>query len=284
MHGSLKISRRFAKLAAAICLIFLGFSQAHAQTTLVWSDEFNGAAGSVPSASNWTYDTGGGGWGNGELEVYCAPFSSVSPCDPNNSNIYEDGNGNLVIKAILKNGTWTSGRLKTQGLQNFQYGRMEARIKMQVGDGFWPAFWMLGSNISTVGWPTCGEMDIMEWVQSLGPSTTSSHIHGPTKSGRATNVGTNYTFPNGGRIDDATYHTYGEIWAADSVQFYRDDYTKPFYSVTASSYPKQGTWVFNQPFFFILNLAIGGGGYPGTTDSTTPNPGTMLVDYVRVYQ
>lgn len=259
--------------------------QAHAQTTwnLVWSDEFNGPANSAPSSSTWAYDTGGGGWGNGELEVYCAPFSSTAPCDPNNSNIYEDGNGNLVIKAINNNGTWTSGRMKTQGLEAFQYGRIEARILAQVGDGFWPAFWMLGNNIGSVGWPTCGEQDIMEWVQSYGPSVTSSHIHGPGYSG-ANGIGATYTFPNGGRIDDSTYHTYGVIWSPNEMQFYRDDPTTPFFTMTPADIPSGDQWVFNNPFFILLNFAVGGGGFPGYTDSTTPNPGTMLVDYVRVYQ
>jgi len=256
----------------------------HAQAwNIQWSDEFNGSAGASPNSGNWTYDTGGGGWGNGELEYYCSPYSSTSPCDPNNSNIYQDGNGNLVIRAINNNGTWTSGRMNTSGRQAFQYGRIEARMKLQVGDGFWPAFWMLGNNIGSVGWPTSGEQDIMEWVQSYGASTTSSTIHGPGYSG-GSGIGSQFTFPNGGRIDDGNYHIYGVIWTQNQMKFYRDNPTQPFFTVTPANIPSGDQWVYNQPFFLLLNFAIGGGGFPGYTDGSTPNPGTMLVDYVRVYQ
>ena len=271
---------------AAACLIFLGLSQAHAQTTwnLVWSDEFNGPANSAPNPNTWAYDTGGGGWGNGELETYCAPFSGAAPCNSGNSNIYEDGNGNLVIKAINNNGTWTSGRMNTIGKETFQYGRIEARMKLPVGAGFWPAFWMLGNDLNSgTSWPTCGEQDIMEWVQSYTPTTTSSTVHGPGYSG-GNGIGARYTFPNGGRIDDGAYHTYGVIWAANSMQFYRDDYTKPFLTVTPATIPAGDQWVYNQPFFILLNFAIGSGGFPGATNSSTPTTGTVLVDYVRVYQ
>jgi beta-glucanase (GH16 family) len=261
-----------------------GAIRLHAQTwNLQWSDEFNGTAGAVPNANNWTYDTGGGGWGNGELEVYCSPYSGASPCNPNNSNIYQDGNGNLVIRAINDGGTWTSGRMNTSGRQAFQYGRIEARMKLQVGDGFWPAFWMLGNNIGTVGWPTSGEQDIMEWVQSYGPSTTSSTIHGPGYSG-ANGIGSRFTFPNGGRIDDGNYHIYGVLWSQNQMQFYRDNPAHPFFTVTPANIPNGDQWVYNQPFFVLLNFAIGGGGFPGFTDGSTPSTGTMLVDYVRVYQ
>jgi beta-glucanase (GH16 family) len=283
--GKPMFSRRALAAFGALTLALLAAAvPLHAQTwNLQWSDEFNGSANSAPNANNWNYDTGGGGWGNGELEIYCAPFSSASPCDPANSNIYEDGNGNLVIRAINKNGTWTSGRMKTQGKQNFQYGRIEARMKLQAGDGFWPAFWMLGSDIGSVGWPQSGEQDIIEWVQSYGASTTSSTVHGPGYSG-GNGIGSRYTFPNGGRIDDGSYHTYGVVWSPNQMQFYRDNPTKPFFTVTPSNIPSGDQWVFNNPFFILLNFAIGGGGFPGNTDSTTPSTGTMLVDYVRVYQ
>src|SRR5258707_622998 len=141
--------------------------------------------------------------------------------------------------------------MKTEGLQPFQYGRIEARMKLPVGAGIWPAFWMLGSNIGSVGWPTCGEQDIMEWVPHYTPTTTSSTIHGPGYSG-ANGIGSRFTFPNGGRIDDAAYHTYGVIWSQDKMEFYRDDWTKPFFTVTSSNIPAGTQWVFNHPFYILL--------------------------------
>ena len=250
---------------------------------LIWSDEFNGAAGSFPDSTKWTYDTGGGGWGNSELETYCSPGSNTAPCSAANPNVFMDGNGNLVIRARKdSSGNWTSTRMKTQGLFSFQYGRIEARMKLTVGNGLWPAFWMLGNNIGSVGWPQCGEDDIMEWVDSYGPNTTSSTSHGPGYSG-GSGIGAKYTFPNGGRIDDSGYHIYGLIWSANLLQYYRDNPSNVFLTITPSSIPSGDQWVFNAPFFIILNEAVGGNWFPGP-DSTTPNPADMLVDYVRVYQ
>ena len=279
------IPKALTALALSLLFPMLFGTKAEAQTTwtLVWNDEFNGPKGAAPDPTKWTYDTGGGGFGNGELETYCAPGSNAAPCSSSSPNIFQDGNGNLVIRARLTNGNWTSGRMKTQGLAQFQFGRIEARMKLPVGDGLWPAFWMLGTDISSVGWPQCGEQDIMEWVQSYGPSVTSSTIHGPGYSG-GNGVGARFTFPNGARVDDAGYHVYGVIWSQNHIQFYRDDFTKPFFTVTPTTAGVNGQWVFNSPFFILLNLAIGGGGFPGFTDGSTPNPATMLVDYVRVYR
>jgi beta-glucanase (GH16 family) len=255
---------------------------ASAQWTLVWSDEFNGANGAAPDGSKWTYDTGGGGWGNGELQTYCAPGSNAAPCSAANPNAYQSG-GQLVVRARNAGGTWTSARLKTQGVAQFQYGRIEARMRLPVGAGLWPAFWMLGTDIGSVGWPQCGEQDIMEWVNSYGPSTTSSTLHGPGYSGGG-GIGGSFTFPNGGRVDDGGFHTYGVIWSPNRMDFYRDNVNGPFFTVTPASIPGGTQWVFNHPFFLILNLAIGGGGFPGNTNASTPNPALLLVDYVRVYQ
>ena len=262
-------------------LLTAGLHSLHAQTwNLSWNDEFNASSGTAPSSSNWNFVTGGN-QPNGEIEFYCAPYSNVSPCNPNNTNLYQDGNGNLVIKAVNNSGTWTSGRMNSSGKRSFQYGRIEARMKLQVGNGFWPAFWMQGTNGQQ--WPANGEQDIMEWVQRYGPNVTSSTIHGPGYSG-ANGIGSEFTFPNGGRIDDGEYHTYGVIWTENKMQYYRDKPSKPFFTVTPSSIPSGDQWVYNQPFYLLLNFAIGGGGFPGNTDSSTPNPGTMLVDYVRVFQ
>jgi len=254
-----------------------------AQWTPLWSDEFDGPAGSFPNPTSWTYDVGGGGWGNAELEVYCAAGSNQAPCDAANPNVFMDGNGNLVIRAIkTPSGTWTSTRMKTQRMQQFQYGRIEARIKLTVGNGLWPAFWMLGSDITTVPWPGCGEQDIMEWVDFYTPNSTSSTAHGPGYSG-GNGIGGRFFFPNGGRIDDASYHTYGVVWSPYQLRFYRDDWTQPFLTVTPISVPLGSQWVYNNPFFILLNQAVGGNWFPGP-DATTPNPADMLVDYVRVLQ
>jgi hypothetical protein len=189
-----------------------------------------------------------------------------------------DGNGNLVVSAILNNGVWTSTRMKTQGVENLQYGRIEARMKLPIGAGIWPAFWTLGSNINTSGWPLCGEMDIMEWVPQFGASKTSSTIHGPFSGGNG--VGSAFVFPNNGSVSD--FHTYGIIWSPNQAQFYRDDPTNVYFTI-ANTTDIPGDWVFNHPFFLIMNLAMGGY-FPGYTNSTTPNPAVMTVDYVRVYR
>ena len=279
---------RARRLTPALALLLLlcagGLLQASAQTwTLQWSDEFNGTAGAYPNSANWTYDLGNSGFGNPEIENYCAPGSNTAPCVASKPNAYQDGKGNLVITAIRdSSGQWTSARLKSQGLKQFQYGRIEARMKLPVGDGFWPAFWMLGADINTTPWPGCGEQDIIEWVQSYGPGTTSSTTHGPGYSG-ANGIGAKFTFPNGGRVDDGNYHVYGVIWGPNSLQYYRDSPTNIFKTLTSSTIPSGSQWVFNNPFFLLLNLAIGSGGFPGPTDGSTPATATMLVDYVRVY-
>src|SRR5713101_2653735 len=273
-----------ACLLAMMCFSPIFAPMAAAQTwTLAWSDEFNGPAGSAPSATDWNFATGNNnGWGNNELEFYCPPGNDTAPCSAANPNIFEDGNGNLVIRAIrTPSGTWTSGRMNTAGKHPFQYGRMEARMKLVPGAGFWPAFWMLGTNIGTVGWPTCGEQDIMEWVPQYTPTTTSSTDHGPGYSGGA-GIGRRFTFPNGGRIDDASYHTYGVIWSQNRMDYYRDDSTKPFFTLTPANIPAGTQWVFNHPFYILLNFAIGGG-FPGPPNASSPSPADVLVDYVRVY-
>ncbi len=246
--------------------------------TPVWSDEFNGAAGTVPDPAKWTYDTGNSGFGNSELECYTGSGGG---------NAYMDGSGNLVIEAkaspnfACPGGTtanYTSARMKTQGLFSQAYGRIEARIKLPYGQGIWPAFWMLGSNIDTVPWPACGEVDILENVTTapLGPTTVLSSLHAPGFNTNGTPVDV------GGNVN-AAYHIYGMIWAPNMVQFYLDDYTKPFVTYTTTNMPQSGTWAFNHPFFIILNVAVGGT-WPGPPDNTTfANPQKMYVDYVRVY-
>lgn len=282
-------SRPSQCLVVALMFLLLAPASFAQKWTLVWSDEFNAPAG-PPDPKNWTYDRGARGWGNNELEHYCAPDDNTPPCNASTPNIRLDGKGNLVITAIRTTGgtsdgtsTWTSGRMKTLGLREFQYGRIEARMKLPVGAGLWPAFWMLGTNMATNHWPACGEQDIMEWVPQYTPNQTSSTIHGPGYSGRK-GIGSKFAFAKGGRVDDAKFHVYGVIWSEDRMQFYRDEYTKPFFTITPADLPPGTEWAYNHPFFLLLNLAVGGNFPKPGPDSTTPSPAVVLVDYVRVYQ
>jgi beta-glucanase (GH16 family) len=292
---------KMARIVSAAALIAFGFAaRANAQAwgDPVWSDEFNSTeAGAAPDASKWTYDVGGSGWGNHELEVYCAPSSSTpAPCDAKHPNAFQDGHGHLIIRASkvredpAPTGSWTSARLKTLGLKDFQYGRMESCIKLPVGAGLWPAFWMLG----TAGkWPAGGEIDIMENIPEsggsgagLGPTKIESTIHGPSTAEKGLFSLTQiFTFTGGQRIDDSTpvCHVYGAIWSPFMVQFYVDDWRKPFFVRTATDVPPGGRWVFDAPFYFLLNLAVGGD-WPGPPNSTTPSTAEMIVHYVRVYK
>lgn len=253
--------------------------------TLAWADEFDGPALAPPDAKKWGYDAGASGYGNQELEDYCAPGSALAPCDPKTPNAYLDGAGHLVIAAIkTPSGAWTSARLNTKGMSKFQYGRVEARMRLPAAAGLWPAFWLLG--VSTEEWPSCGEIDVMENVPGnvpggLGADTIKSTLHGPGYSG-VEGLGKTVKFPRGGRVDDG-YHVYGTIWSPGRVEFYVDDWTKPFLKLTPKDVPKGRAWVFDRPFFLIMNLAVGGS-WPRDPDATTPNPARMRVDYVRVYR
>jgi beta-glucanase (GH16 family) len=279
MHS---VRRAQLLLATAVLAIAL---PAHAQTwNLVWSDEFNGAAGTFPDAASWSYDVGNnGGWGNGESEFYCAAGSNAAPCSAANPNAFMNGSGSLVIRARRDaQGTWTSTRMHTSGKVSVQYGRIEARMRLVPASGLWPAFWMLGTNIGSVGWPTCGEVDIMEWVINYGPSVTSSALHGPGYSGGG-NIGVQAGFPNGTRVDDPNFHIYGVMWAPDQIQFYRDSTSNIIRTITPASIPPGTTWAYNHPFFILLNQAVGGNWFPGP-DGSTPAVNDVLVDYVRFYQ
>jgi len=249
--------------------------------TLIWSDEFTASAPqSAPNPANWTYDVGAGGWGNKELEIYCRYDSSTAPCDPKSPNVYVGDDGYLhIIAREPKRGTYTSARIKTEGLHSFAYGRIEARIKMPVGQGFWPAFWMLGDNIPNVDWPACGEMDIMESVGKI-PSTNFGSIHGTGFTG--TSIGTPYTLPNNTRFGDA-FHIFGIVWSPRQIKYYVDDPKNVYVTYTPSSLPRGAVWPFDTgKFFLILNLAVGGY-WPGSPDGASVFPQEMLVDYVRVY-
>ncbi len=251
-------------------------------TEPVWSDEF-----STINSDNWTFETGGGGWGNNEFQYYT---------DGDNASIEYDEDIDsdvLVIEARKENPVgyncsftpnggsgacaYTSTRLISAGKQEFKYGRMEARIKLPQTQGIWPAFWMLGSNIfKGVPWPTSGEIDIMEHVGSE-PQLTHGALHGPGYFGNTPFSGTHDLQEQA----DANYHVYAVEWDANSISWFVDDVN--FYKVTKAQTEAYGSWVFDQPFFFLFNVAVGGN-WPGSPDATSTFPQRMYVDYVRVYQ
>ena len=244
--------------------------------TLVWSDEFSTQDGSSPDSTKWTYDLGGKGWGNHELESYT-----------NRKENARIENGNLVITALKESYTgadgvtrdYTSARLKTQGLFVQSYGRIEARIKIPAGQGMWPAFWMLGEDIPTVGWPKCGEIDIMENI-GKEPGINHGSLHGPSSTNSTSDLTATITLPAGQKLSD-DFHVYTAEWEPGTVRFYLD--ANLYATFTAAQWPAGGTWVFDHRFFLILNVAVGGD-WPGSPDATTVFPQTMLVDYVRVYK
>lgn len=257
-------------------LLLIWASVAGAQDrTLIWSDEFNGPANSAPDAAKWGYDIGGNGWGNNELEYYTS----------RTENAYLDGEGHLVIKAIKERYTgadgvtrdYTSARLVTRGKFEPRYGRIEARIKLPFGQGIWPAFWMLGNDIGTVGWPTCGEIDVMENI-GREPSVNHGSLHGPGYSGGQPLTAT-YTLPNGQRFAD-DFHVFAIEWEPREMRFYVDG--QLYQTRRPTDLPGGARWVFDHPFYLLLNVAVGGN-WPGSPDNTTIFPQVMLVDYVRVY-
>ena len=254
--------------------------------TLVWSDEFSNAttANAQPNPAVWTYETGASGWGNSELEDYCAWASTISPCNPSTPSVYVGTDGYLhIVAAQPSPGVYTSARLKTQGLFSFQYGRIEFRAQVPEAQGFWPAAWLLGNNVATANWPACGEMDVLERVNAAAtPDWNAGSIHGTGFTGG--NLGTKYNFHAGQTA--AGWHTYGMIWSKGSVAYYVDDPTQPYVTYTPSSIAglSGSVWPYDsgQASFIILNLAVGGS-WPGSPNSTTPFPAQMLVDYVRIY-
>jgi beta-glucanase (GH16 family) len=254
--------------------------------TLVWSDEFTNttSTNAQPNPLIWTYDTGNSGFGNHELENYCAWGSTSTPCSTANPNVYVGTDGYLHIVARQPTtGVYTSARLKTQGLFSFQYGRIEVRAQVPEAQGFWPAAWLMGNNIATVNWPACGEMDVLERINAATtPDWNEGSIHGTGFTG--SNLGTVFNFPSGQTA--AGWHTYGMIWSTGSVAYYVDDPTHPYVTYTASSISglSGAVWPFDagQSNFILINLAVGGD-WPGSPNAATPFPSEMLVDYVRIY-
>ncbi len=242
----------------------------------VWSDEFDGTS---INTNNWTYDLGTGtdkglnGWGNNELQYYTNRSENARIDD------LPGGGRGLVIEArreSYQGSDYTSARLLTQGLQEWTYGRIEARIKLPIGQGIWPAFWMLGSNISTNPWPECGEIDIMEYL-----GHEPSRVHGTIHYGNPwAHEGNSYNLPNGNFSDD--FHVFGIVWSRGEIRWTVDGETyqiKRNWSSSLGDFPAP----FDRPFFILLNLAVGGN-WPGYPDSSTAFPQKMYVDWVRVYQ
>ena len=255
--------------------------------TLVWSDEFSNSthAKAQPNPLVWSYESGNRDFGNHELEIYCAWGSNTAPCSAANPSAYLGTDGYLHIKAQQPSaGVYTSARLKSQGNFSFQYGRFEMRAQVPEAQGYWPAGWLLGNNIATVGWPDCGEMDVLERVNATKtPDWSEGSIHGIGFTGDR-GLGTIVNFPSGQTA--AEWHTYGMIWSKGLVAYYIDDPGHPYITYTPSNLTSLSgaVWPFDagQSSFIILNLAVGGN-WPGAPKTTTPFPGEMLVDYVRVY-
>lgn len=232
--------------------------------TLDWSDEFDGAA---LDRAKWTFETGGHGFGNNEMQYYTDRPENLRVAD-----------GMLVIEARrerYEGRDYTSARIKTAGLVERTYGRYEARIKVPRGQGIWPAFWLLGADIKSAGWPRCGEIDIMENI-GKEPGTVHGTLHGPGYSGEHA-FGSPSSLEQGVFADD--FHVFAVEWEPKRIRWYRDGILYH----TASPEQVKGDWVFEHPFFVILNLAVGGY-WPGYPDATTRLPQRMLVDYVRVYK
>jgi beta-glucanase (GH16 family) len=239
-----------------------------AAPVLLAADEFDGPAGSAPNPGIWRYDLRAGGWGNAELQTYT----------DSRRNAALDGAGNLVITAQREaDGSYSSARLKTESTYSAQYGRIEARIRIPRGQGIWPAFWMLGADIAQVGWPACGEIDVMENV-GYEPGIVHGTVHGPGYSG-AQGISAAYQHPSGAAFAD-DFHVYGVDWRPGSITWTVDGVA---YRTVTRADVGSDPWVFDKPFFVILNVAVGGT-WPGSPDATTRFPQQMIVDWLRVYQ
>ncbi|HKK70165.1 MAG TPA: glycoside hydrolase family 16 protein [Candidatus Krumholzibacteria bacterium] len=238
---------------------------------LTWSDEFDGPADTSPDPEKWTYDIGTGvnGWGNAQLEYDTDRIE----------NVRLDGEGHLEIVAREEefgDRQYTSARIKTEGLFTQRYGRFEARIQLPRGQGIWPAFWMLGDDFRQVGWPDSGEIDIMEY-RGQNPDEVLGTVHGPGYSGGAS-IGARFIL-DGGDFD-AGFHVFSIEWTDDRITWFVDDV--PYHRVRPQDLGGR-EWVFDHPFFMILNVAVGGN-FVGPPDETTRFPQTMRVDWVRVYE
>lgn len=248
---------------------------AAAGRSLVWSAEFGGAAGEFSDAGRWTLATGGGGWGNGELQCYTR----------SRDNAATNGQGQLVISALrdplhrCADGSWnnyTSARLSTQNSFTVTHGRLEIRAKLPSGAGAWPAFWAVGANQSSVGWPACGEIDVMEFT-GRRPTVTTSAAHVAAYDG--SHWYSTRTSPSSTTLS-TQFHVYAVDWTSSSLTYYRDKAV--IGRITRAEVTAHGAWPFDKPFYLLVNLAIGGT-YAGPVPAGTPFPQRYLIDYVRVY-
>ena len=236
-------------------------------TEMVWNDEF---AGSAIDPSKWGYNTGGDGWGNNELQYYTATAE----------NAYIS-NDKLVIEAKRQNQgnrEYTSARLLTKGKQNFKYGRIDVSAKLPQGQGIWPAIWMLGADIDQNNWPKCGEIDMME-LRGQEPNKFLTTMHFPKPDGSHDYQGGPDQVLPSGNFSDA-FHTFSVVRSKDQMRFFLDG--KQYYTFTPSDV-KGGGYPFNNPFFMVLNVAVGGN-FLGSPNASTVFPQKMEVDYVRYYQ
>ena len=249
------------KLLIILFIVNLGFAQ-QTKKKLVWEENFNGK---TLDEKNWNFELGNGcpncGWGNHERELYTK----------DNHKLVD---GKLVITAKKEGDKYTSTRITTKGKKEFQYGRFEARAKLPVGQGIWPAFWMLGKNIDNVGWPKAGEIDILEYI-GREPDMVFTSLH--TQDSHGNTINTKKT-----KFEDIEegFHVYAAEWDKDKITFFVDD--KPVYTFVPEN-KTEDTWPFKQPFYIILNMAIGGDfGGPEVDDKILPQE--FIIDYVRVYQ
>lgn len=260
----------------SVCASIFTLSAA-SQTAILFSDEFSGEAGSSFDAGKWRAELGGSGWGNEELQFYTA----------DTANVRLDGKGNLEIRAVPLQPTtelmcwygrcrYTSARLNTKGTFEFTYGRVEARIKLPSGAGVWPAFWMLGSEIDKVGWPNCGEIDVMEFI-GKEPSTIYGTIHGPGYSGDKS-ISRSVRLPDKAIVSE-DFHVFAVEWSETKISWFLDG--RLYSTLSKKDLPGRAVWAFEKPYFLLLNFAVGGR-WPGNPDATTTFPQSMLIDYVRV--
>jgi beta-glucanase (GH16 family) len=258
----------------ALLVVSLTSAGPSSKWKLVWQDEFNAPNGTPVDQTKWTHEVGGSGWGNHELQFYT---------DGTANSFHSDGS--LVIEVAKEHFSepgkiareFTSARVTTKQTFTTTYGRVEARIKIPRGQGIWPAFWMLGADIDKSHWPGCGEIDIMENI-GREPSIIHGTLHGPRYSGKKGPT-SSYTLPDKKVFADA-FHVFAVEWEPEVIRFYCDDVL--YATRTPADLPAGTKWVYDHPFFIILNVAVGGD-WPGSPDATTTFPQRMLVDYVRVY-
>ena len=236
--------------------------------TMVWNDEFDGTS---LNTQDWNFElgTGNNGWGNNELQYYLKENTTIK-------------NGVLTItakKQTVNTNLYSSSRITTQGKKSFKYGRIDIRAALPKGQGMWPALWMLGDNYSTIGWPKCGEIDIMELVGGKSAGNSDRTVHGTVhwdNDGSKAEYGSSNTLPNGDFSDE--WHVFSLVWDDKSIKWYRDDIQYNVIDITGSALSE-----FQEKFFFIFNVAVGGN-WPGDPDVTTQFPQSMHVDYIRVFQ